>query len=239
MTHEDLTLSETAPDITVSQDYSEKCDHKVIDIQYLNESTFVLSVERKNIQFRAGQLFSITPPKLGINREYSIFSGENDKKLEFLIKIVKGGVVSNQLGKLKKSDVVELSGPFGEFCLDLDLVSPDERDFLFIATGTGIAPFRSFVRTFSDIKYQLVHGVRYSREDYSLHYFDPDHVILCVSREKTSHMEGRVTKYLQGSRIKQSTNCYLCGNGSMISDSYELLRSKGISGDQMFMEAFF
>jgi ferredoxin-NADP reductase len=239
MTYKGSSFNGTVVHTPIAESCVDKSIHKVINVQYLNESTFVLSIERKNVEFKAGQHFSITPPYLGVNREYSIFSGENDERLEFLIKRVEGGVLSNQLGKLKKGDVVELSGPFGEFCLDLDLASPDQRDFLFIATGTGIAPFRSFVRTFPDIKYQLVHGVRYSREDYSRHYFDPNRVVLCVSREKTPYTKGWVTTYLLNSEIKQPISCYLCGNGHMISDSYELLRNIGVSGDQIFMEAFF
>jgi ferredoxin--NADP+ reductase len=54
------------------------------------------------------------------------------------------GVCSNYLCDLRPGDEVQLTGPSGKrFLLPLD---PDAHDYLFIATGTGIAPFRGFAR---------------------------------------------------------------------------------------------
>lgn len=50
------------------------------------------------------------------------------------------GVCSNYLCDLKPGDEVKLSGPNGKrFLLPL---TPQNHDYLFVATGTGIAPFR-------------------------------------------------------------------------------------------------
>ena len=60
------------------------------------------------------------------------FSGEEFK-----------GVASNFLCDLRPSDVVELTGPFG-----VVFEVPEERDanLVLIGSGTGIAPFRAFVK---------------------------------------------------------------------------------------------
>jgi len=53
------------------------------------------------------------------------------------------GVCSNYLCDLRPGDPVQVSGPNGKrFALPVD---PDEHDFLFVATGTGIAPFRGMM----------------------------------------------------------------------------------------------
>ena len=53
------------------------------------------------------------------------------------------GVCSNYLCKLEPGDEVKLTGPSGKrFLLPVDR---DKHDYVFIATGTGIAPFRGMV----------------------------------------------------------------------------------------------
>lgn len=53
------------------------------------------------------------------------------------------GVTSNYLCDLKPGDELRLSGPNGKrFVLP---ARPDEHDYVFFATGTGIAPFRGMV----------------------------------------------------------------------------------------------
>jgi ferredoxin--NADP+ reductase len=53
------------------------------------------------------------------------------------------GVCSNYLCDLQVGDPVHLTGPAGKrFLLPVD---PDRHDFVFVATGTGIAPFRGML----------------------------------------------------------------------------------------------
>jgi len=53
------------------------------------------------------------------------------------------GRASNYLCDLKVGDSVEMSGPFG---LPYELPMDDEANLILIAMGTGIAPFRAFVK---------------------------------------------------------------------------------------------
>ena len=118
--------------------------YKVLEIEHLTESTFRLRTERPAVHIRAGQCFSVGPKGLGVNREYSMYSGAEDPYLDFLIRRVERGVVSAALRNVRVGDEVEIGGPYGEFCLQ---ESVSDRRYLFIATGTGIAPFRSYVKT--------------------------------------------------------------------------------------------
>ena len=58
-------------------------------------------------------------------------------------------------------------------------------------------------------------------------------------REKWDGFNGRVTDYLKQTEIAQDKVYYLCGNQGMIYDVYDILRNAGVSGDQIFTEAFF
>ena len=54
------------------------------------------------------------------------------------------GVCSNYLCDLRPGEPIQLSGPAGKrFLLPTDV---EQHDYLFLATGTGIAPFRGFIK---------------------------------------------------------------------------------------------
>ncbi|RKZ71610.1 MAG: oxidoreductase [Gammaproteobacteria bacterium] len=210
--------------------------HKIIKLKFLTESTILLRVKRNDIIFKAGQCFSLAPTGLGINREYSIYSGENDDYLEFIIKIVENGTVTPKFKPLKAGDNIEIAGPYGEFCLDINKLN---HTYLFIATGTGIAPFHSFVKTYPDINYQIIHGIRYNNEKYDSTDYKTGKYIACVSREETIDFKGRITDYLKTMEIAKNTISYLCGNRAMLIDAYDILREKEISGNNIITEVFF
>jgi ferredoxin/flavodoxin---NADP+ reductase len=211
--------------------------HKVLKIDLITPSTCLLQVERKDITFRAGQCFSLAPVGLGINREYSIYSGEHDDYLAFLIKIIEDGTVTQAIKDLKVGDRVEIAGPYGEFCLKPNQIKSSQ--FLFIATGTGIAPFHSFVKTFPELDYKIIQGIRYNNEKYGIADYETERYVACVSQEETSDFKGRVTEYLAQTEISPETITYLCGNRAMIIDAYDILSEKNIGGDNIITEVFF
>ncbi len=212
--------------------------YKVLNIRDLSPSTYILRLERKKLNFKPGQCFNLGLKGSGINREYSIYSGVDDSYLEFLIKEVKRGSVSPALRKVKPGDEVALHGPYGAFTISSDKAK--KTLFTFIATGTGIAPFHSFVRTYPDLDYRIINGVRTAEERYEYNDYDRKRLTTCVTRDDCwSGFKGRVTDYLQQYYIDPTQIYFLCGNQGMIQKGYDLLRIKGVSGDQIFTEAFF
>jgi ferredoxin-NADP reductase len=211
--------------------------HKVLKVRELTESTYVLRIERKGFEFLPGQCVNIGCVGLGINREYSSYSGLADPYLEYLIKEVPGGAVSPALKRLRSGDEVEMEGPYGLFVLK----NPDDRAqrYLFVCTGTGIAPFHSFVKSYPGLDYRILHGIRYVREQYDKQDYDPDRYVSCVSREEGGDFSGRVTDYLQQHTVEPATICYLCGNRNMINEVYDILRQQGVSGSNIVTEVFF
>ena len=129
--------------------------HVVIDV----------SGSRLEGSFRAGQSFGVIPPgadeagRAHKLRLYSIASpsaGEDGQGRHVATTVKRTidehwetqrlflGVASNYLADLRPGDSVGLTGPSGKrFLVPED---PGAHDYLFIATGTGIAPFRGMLR---------------------------------------------------------------------------------------------
>jgi ferredoxin--NADP+ reductase len=210
--------------------------YRVLDVIKLTKDTFRLRTEWSKVPVRAGQCFNVGPTGAGVNREYSIYSPVPSDHLEFLIRAVEGGVVSPKLQSLRPGDYVDIDGPYGSFCLE----RPDDRSkkYLFVATGTGIAPFHSFAKSFPNLDYRILHGVRYPEEQYDKSDYEEGRYIPCISRNPKGDSK-RVTDYLRAHPVSADTTVYICGNRNMIVEAYEILREQGVPGDNLFTEVFF
>ncbi len=214
-----------------------KNTYQVIKKEHIAPQTFVLYTERPNVPVKAGQCFSVGTDALGINREYSIYSGAQDSCLSFLIRELADGIVSPVLANCNPGDWVEIGGPYGEFCLQDAYI--DQRPHVFIATGTGIAPFHSFIQTHPMLDYTVIHGVRSEEEMYEQSHYEPGRYIPCVSKPSSGAAGMWVTDYLKSIALQPDAVYYLCGNRKMITDAVPLLLTAGVSGDHIFMETFF
>jgi ferredoxin--NADP+ reductase len=134
-------------------------------------------------EFQAGQYTSIglpgksertklsdpeeTPPdpEKIIKRAYSICSSSKEHDyLELFITLIRSGSLTPRLFNLKMGDRIFLSDKFkGVFTLK-DV--PANSNIVMVATGTGLAPYMSMIRTeFEDSstrKFAIIHGARHS-----------------------------------------------------------------------------
>lgn len=211
--------------------------HIIKNIKHLTNSTFILSLERKELKFIPGQHLVLGKKGDKEFRQYSIYSGVNDEFIEILVKEVDGGVVTPKLKLLKVGDEVEINGPMGYFTLS-ELIRKNFH-VVFIATGTGIAPFKSFISSYPELNYTLIHGVRTSEDAYEREIYNASRYILCTSRENQGDFNGRVTDYLAKKSFNKDTQFYLCGNSEMIFDAMEILKGKEFSANQLFAEVYF
>jgi NAD(P)H-flavin reductase len=180
--------------------------------------------------FQPGQFMSVFAEKEGksISRPYSIASSPEEKeRLELVIKVVEGGFMSNYLHTVAPGTKLKVIGPLGRFIL----LEPPERDILFVATGTGVAPFISMLgHIFAmgyDVDVHLAFGVRYVHD---LVYQDllgkwaqrhPNfHLYTTVSRPGDSGWKGRVgyVEKVIDEEIKDyaNTDVYICGLHDMV-----------------------
>ena len=113
----------------------------------LSEQTKHLEFEITSISrfgFVAGQWLSFQagmPDGNEITRAYSIASPPGgDNRFALCLNRVQDGFMSNFLCDMQVGTEIHCQGPFSDFIL-----RPPLRDTIFIATGTGVAPFRAML----------------------------------------------------------------------------------------------
>ena len=190
------------------------------------------------------------PQKL-IKRAYSIASSSVAKQyMEFYVALVPSGQLTPRLFALEQGDRVWLS-PKASGLFTLENV-PEEKHIILLATGTGLAPYVSMLRTHlvcgGERRFAVFHGARHS---WDLGYRSELTTIqrMCtnctyipiISRPKEEPVawEGQ-TGYLQDLWARQplkqewqfeptpgTTHIFLCGNPSMIDQMASILESQG------------
>jgi ferredoxin--NADP+ reductase len=192
------------------------------------------------------------PGKL-IRRAYSIASSSKaDTYLEFFITLVHSGALSPRLFNLSPGDRVWL-GPkiTGTFTLDQ---APADADVIMIATGTGLAPYMSMLRTELAVsrgrRFAVLLGARHSwdlgyhAELVTMERLSPYFCYLpIISRPAEEPVpwtgragyvldlwRGRELDRIWGGRpTPETARVFLCGNPTMIDDMVELLGDEGFT----------
>ncbi len=207
--------------------------------------------------FEAGQFISVIIPGAGpkgrdLRRAYSIASAPETRPVELCVKLVEGGPGTNYLYTLRPGDVFRGFAPYGDFVFE----PKAGRHACFIATGTGIAPFRSMILSES---YQMAKplsttcllGVRDENELLYVDEFDSlpwVKWVTAVSRPadpswNPKHgFRGRVTDYFraQGDDFPWlETEYYLCGAGPMIDEIKQILAGRGVLKESIHQEVYY
>lgn len=191
----------------------------------------------KKYDFIPGQVIKITDSPEKPPRIYSICSGNQENEISILFNVKNEGYLTPRLSKLLPGDKILISRPYGSFTCT-------NEPALWIAMGTGIAPFYSMVRSGLSEKKILIHGVRYLNQFYfeeDLKLTMEDRYIRCCSYEKSDSIyAGRVTDYLnQLQNPYPVLKHYICGNALMVVETRDLLISKGIPFNNIFSEIYF
>ncbi|MEZ5070018.1 MAG: hypothetical protein R2751_03375 [Bacteroidales bacterium] len=192
---------------------------------------------RRDFDFQAGQVLGLALEESGPRRLYSICSGERDPDIQLLYKVVEDGYLTPRLPLLEAGDRVWVTGVRGEFICR-------EEDAVWIATGTGIAPFYAMLRSGQGPGKTLIHGNRYLEE---FHFFEEfrdvlgDNYIRCCTGEESGDVfPGRVTDYLREvPGLDPRRKYYLCGSAEMVVDVRDLLIERGVPFGHILSEIYF
>ena len=193
--------------------------------------------------FVPGQWLSVkanAPDGEEFTRAYSIASPPSGNgRIAFCLNRVEEGFMSNHLCNLPEGSEITFQGPFGDFIL-----RPPLRDTIFIATGTGIAPFRSMLHwLLADPErhhghnFWLLFGARYEQDLYYREEFEhlatqhsTFHFVPTLSRATSEWkgLRGYVQEHVHdivGTRMDM--HAYICGLDKMVKANRELLKGLG------------
>lgn len=202
---------------------------------------FELALERQGLRFTPGDCVAIYGNGPDVeSRSYSIASGTGEASLRFVIRRLAGGAVSETLCGLQPGERLRVSEPFGWFRPARG--GPPGAPSVFIATGTGMAPFLSALRSDpSFVPAAFLLGVRHLADAVALPFLQArGGVQLALSRQRVSpHHHGRVTDLLDGPQHHSDTHYYLCGLDAMIDEVTAWLQSHEVDPGHIHREVFF
>ena len=199
--------------------------------------------------FVPGQFMSLTGEFHGdeITRAYSFASPPSGNRFALCLNEVEGGHFSPHLFSLAPGREVDCTGPFGAFIFRRPL-----SDSILIATGTGIAPFRSMLLDRlpqeSERHFTLIFGVRYARsllyrEDweqlarqYPNFTFQPT---LTRPDPDWNGLSGRVQAHILAALgERRDVDIYICGLKEMVNDVRALLKEQGVDRKRIIYEKY-
>jgi ferredoxin-NADP reductase len=226
------------------------CNATVLSFKNLTPSVFELTFDTDpSITFEGGQFVSVIIPEAGpqgrnLRRAYSIASSPQKRPIELCIKKIENGPGTQYLSQLRANDKFQIMAPYGDFTYQ-----PQPSSYVcFIATGTGIAPFRAMLLSEKFTKQPPLHtysffGFRTREELLYQEDFQQKNITLvnALSQEK-GDFSGRVTDYLK--TLEESfpwlqTQYYLCGHGGMIQDVKAFLAEKGVEKTSVHQEVYY
>ena len=197
-----------------------------------------------SFQFLEGQYVDVIYNT--VRRCYSIASTANQKEITLFIKAVEDGEMSNYwFYHAKENDLLRIEGPKGTFFL-----RDFEKPLLFLATGTGIAPIMSMLKSLDEnVDYQqknflnVYWGNRHPEEFVWQPEFNKINVdFLKVCSKATQDWTGEAG-YVQNIAIQNQpnlVNCavYACGSNAMIQSARQLFTESGLAYNQFYSDAF-
>ena len=223
---------------------------KLDSLRRLSPSTIGFSValeQDASVSFLPGQYMNVIVPNTTQSRSYSFSSMLKNGTVEFLVRNIPGGLMSTYLTEFAKAgDALTMTGPVGSFYLR-DI----KRPLLFLAGGTGLAPFlamlEAMLRNGASHPVHMIYGVN---TDADLVEVDklaafaesiPGFTFATVVGDATSThpLKGYVTNHLPGEHLHGGdVDIYLCGPPPMVDAVRSYLTQKGVTPANFYFEKF-
>jgi ferredoxin--NADP+ reductase len=202
----------------------------------ISKGVYVLRFTRRH-DFLPGQVVGISLDHSVPARLYSICSGKDEEELAILFNVKPEGTLSPQLAKLNAGDPILMSRPFGAFL-------GDDKPAWWIASGTGVAPYRSMLRSALGQNIMLIHGGRtadsfYFQDEMKLQL--GERYVRCCSQEQGVGLyNGRLTNWIrEQQKLPNGLQYYLCGSAEMVVEVRDILISKGVGLEWIMSEIYF
>jgi len=229
-----------------------RLDCRVASIDPLSHDTtrMRLAIEAGGpYDFTSGQYAELTLAGLPA-RDYSMASGPDDAGLEFHVRALPGGAVSNAVReRLAVGDPVRVEGPFGIAYWRARHDGPA----LALAGGSGLAPIKAIVEHALASGFaapiRLWHGVRDERDVYLEDHFrelamaHPNldyRVVLSEPSGPTDRAAGTLADLLEpGHENLDGARVYLAGPPVMVESCLARLYERGLAQEYCHADAFY
>ncbi len=206
--------------------------------------------------FAAGQFVTLYFPQFvdqngfTIERSYSIAEysegkiDEFESIIEICFSLKIDGLITPFLWDLKEGDILESSGPKGDFILRNSM---DVDRIVFVCTGTGIVPFMAMISELIAEKYtgkiHLIAGNRFHSDTlYAQKIQDwvsanKVEVATVFSKQEDAALKGYVHQVYQSMDLQQA-HVYVCGWSEMCTETRRNLKAMGLTRKQYFFEQY-
>ena len=208
---------------------------ELLQRSHLSAGTLELTYSRpRNFTFQPGQRIRLCDSDQ--ERDYSLANAPPDPSLRLCIRVVPEGSFSKKLHSAAIGSHVSFTGPRGHF-----VFRSTKRPAVFVATGTGAAPFASMAR--ANVQgFTMLHGVRSPDELIYPDLFQTaaSAYIPCISGKPSAAYlyPGRVTDYIEQQLPPGTYDFYLCGRREMVRDVTWLIDDR-FSDSRIYTEIFF
>lgn len=208
-------------------------------------------LETGPFDFLPGQFVVLTHPELPVGenqRSYSIASLNSDQtELELCIILNEGGQITPWLFRREVGDLLEISHAQGTFNLKNE---GNSGPVVFIATGTGVAPFRSMIESTLKQGHSEVHLVFGNRVEEDILYREywenlqeqnaQFHFHAVLSRDKVANFHFGYVHPVYSEILKDESDAriYVCGWEQMCVEARDNLKSLGFNRKQYAFEQY-
>lgn len=214
-----------------------------------------LALGDEGIDFQAGQYVNLSIPGLeGEPRAFSIASPPSSGNvIELNVALVEGGEATHYLhDELTVGDVLNFSGPYGQFYVRKSLPEP----MLFLAAGSGLSGVKSMIMELVESNDPRPVTLIFGAEDWQGVYYEelfrlyaeehPNFIVLLAVNESKSTLckEGHwgclqelANEHFEGKF--EGLNAYVCGPPSMVDDCVTTLMQGRCFEKHLFVEKFY
>lgn len=234
---------------------------RILEVTHETHDTISIRVPM-TFQFEPGQFIMLGSERVpGVHREvrrsYSVSSAPNGKWLEVTVKKQEPGLFSGFCHMLYAGDKINVYGPFGKHFVWNAEKNEIKTPVVFVAGGSGIAPFRSMLEHASKVKYSgqlfLFYSVKTSQDI----IFAKELTELAKSLNLTVHITltrpgpqdnswegklGRVGEKLLRDELPpdvlESARFFVCGPSALIDSVRVSLEALGVQKDRVLTENF-
>jgi Na+-transporting NADH:ubiquinone oxidoreductase subunit F len=250
----DVSIS-VPEEILSLQQYAAEVE-KIVELNYDTRLIRLKMVDPPEFAFTAGQYLQLETPPYGktpdpVYRAYSMASPPSSPgAVELIIRLVPNGICTTYVFELlAEGDPVKVNGPYGEFFL-----RDTDREILFIAGGSGIAPIRSMLHQMAEEgnarKATFYYGANELRDLYmveEMRGFEDKlpnftYVPVVARPDDVDSWKGEtglVTQAIDRNVADASrAEGYLCGSPAMIDAVVELLKGKGLPAERAYFDKF-